>query len=209
MMDKTAAPPESESEANAKKSMTDRLAGELMGVDHKHVRKFAEQLGEKALENLPLVERPMRIVVTGGAGSGKSSLSINLAEAFELKHLDVDQYVKGGYTPDAKEWKKRLEEAYAAVWQDLPTRRGWVVEHVEACDKPWVSLLHPNLAILVAPEEKQLLRTAEARNTVGKEDPNRARRALETAETSKKQFLDLRGVVLADMHNRYRLKKLA
>jgi hypothetical protein len=202
-MIKTAAPPDSEAESNAKKSETDRMASELVPINKK---KFKEWMGEMA-DALGQMKNP-KIVVTGGAGSGKSSLASVLSDELGIKHFDLDAYVEGGFTDHKKTYEERLQKAYYNVWEDLPSKGGWIIEHVEACSPELVEIFRPEWAILVDTGEQKIRLTAEARNKVGKDDPTREKRALETMKKSKKQFEALKGPTANGVGSPYILKKL-
>jgi Cdc6-like AAA superfamily ATPase len=202
-MIKEAAPPEGEAAANAKKARTDRLAGEILNFDKKKIKKATNEL----LEVLSNTKNPT-IVITGGAGSGKSHLSSKLSDELGIKAFDLDQYIEGGYTKDAKAYEERLKNAFYKVWEDLPNKGGWIIEHVEACSLPAVGIFKPAFAILVNPGEEKIRLTAEARNKVGKPDPSREKRALETTKKAISQFEGLKGAEITPKGSLYILKKL-
>ena len=188
MMDKTAAPPESEREANEAKADTDRLTSQLMDIDHpklmRDVAVLAHIIKTDGLNN-------RTVCITGGAGSGKSTLAKALGKALSVKSFDLDEYIKGGYSDDGT-YDRRLSTAAYNVWMELP-HSGWVVEHVNACKSDVVDLFKPQYVILVDPGKQHLKEVAAARNMVGKTDHSREKRALDTAEEAKKEFTRTKG----------------
>jgi energy-coupling factor transporter ATP-binding protein EcfA2 len=187
-MNKTAAPPESEREANRAKAETDDLAAQFLELDHPRLKRDVAVLAH-IIKTDGIHNRT--ICITGGAGSGKSTLAKLLAKALSVKTFDLDEYIKGGYSDDGT-YDRRLSTAAYNVWMELP-REGWIVEHVNAC-KPDVSdLFKPQYAILVDPGKQHLKEVAAARNMAGKTDHSREERALKTAEEAKNEFKKLKG----------------
>lgn len=203
MITKEAAPPSSEAKANAQKAKTDQEAGQLLDFDKKKLQQGVAEL----IKILSTFKNPT-IVVTGGAGSGKSTVSGMLSEKLGIKEFDLDKYIEGGHTKDKDAYQARLKKAWYNVWQDLPNEGGWIIEHVEACNPELVGMFEPDLAILVDPGEQKLKLTAAARNKVGKEDPTREKRALETMTKAKKQFNALDGEKVVLKSTLYSLKRL-
>jgi hypothetical protein len=205
MMDKLASPPASEQKANAQKAETDTLAAEILNLDEKKVAKTVKRLADL----IESTEAPqIRIVMTGGAGSGKTTAAGILAKQLSLKDFDLDEYVEGGHTGDKQSYNSRLLKAFTHVWQDLPSRTGWIIDHVEACHPDLVKTFFPLFAILVDPGEKRIRDAAEARNRVrGKDDPGRIKRAMESMKTAKEQFAALKSVAEVET-NGFVLKQL-
>jgi hypothetical protein len=192
MMFKLASPPASEAQANAQKAETDTLAAEILNLDEKKVAKTIKRLSSL----IESTEAPqIRIVMTGAAGSGKTTAAGIMAKQLSLKDFDLDEYIEGGHTGDAGSYNARLLKAFTHVWQDLPSRTGWIIDHVEACHPDLVKTFKPLFAIFVDPGEKRIRDAAEARNRVrGKDDPGRVKRAMDSLKTAKKQFSALKAI---------------
>jgi GTPase SAR1 family protein len=205
-MIKTAGPPSSEAKANAKKAETDTLAAQLLDLDSARLKKQATRVANFIRNSVS--KENARIVITGGAGSGKTTFAGALSKELKLKDFDLDEYVEGGHTADQEAYETRLHNAFLGVWQDLPDKTGWVIEHVEACHPFLVETFEPSFAILVDPGADRLKRTAEARNAVGKADPSREKRALETMKKAKKQFKALSGKEVSLSNGKLIVKKI-
>lgn len=192
-MFKEAQVPEGERKANERKAEVDTLAANLLNIDRGEIKKASQDIIERL--HRTGVE-PIRLVLAGGAGSGKTTLSGDLSDGLMVPVIDLDEYIKGGWTADRVEYEKRLTQAVYDAWDDLPARRGWVVEHVESCGPDVVSLLRPNFAVLLDPGPDRVRKTAQARNEVGTFSPTREKRAIESMERAKTQFNKLPGDVL-------------
>lgn len=192
-------------EANAKKDETDRKAGELLHVDFDKMKNDAAEL---AAHIRGRADGTYKVVVSGGAGSGKTSISFRLAEALGVKHLDMDKYVPGGFTEDEDEYARRLNKALYEMWEDIPTKGGWVIDHVEACSKEVVGLLNPTFALLCDPGVERIRSVAEARKQAGGDAADRLARGLQSASKSSKQFAALEGTSLPSGVPGYHLKLL-
>ena len=191
MLDKNAAV--QDPEANAKKADTDRRAAELIGFDREQVRKNARDIAE-VIRLRPGLER---IVIGGAAGSGKTSIAKALALELEIKHIDLDDFIPGGYTDDKYEYSRRFNRGLYEAWDSVPHKAGWIIEHVEAMNRDLVNLYSPNYALFVDPGMERVRRAAEARAAVSDDSSkDRLARALETEKTSRKQYDSFMGTVL-------------
>lgn len=183
--------------ANAAKARTDSLARELLKPD----RSKALWIVRKVVAHLIKTPGPFKIAITGGAGSGKSSISKVLAEVLDVKVFDFDEYVPGGHTKDKAVYKKRLLDGMNNLWDDLPAKDGWVIEHVEAGNELMLKVFKPTFLLLMTPAPQHLLRVAEARGQASEEKEHevyaRQTRAMESSETAKKQFEAAPGRVIA------------
>ncbi len=65
------------------------------------------------------------ILILGNAGSGKSTLAKNLAEKYQLAHLDLDMLAWEATTPPTR---KPLKESEAIILEFLVTNKHWVIE---------------------------------------------------------------------------------
>lgn len=195
-MDKTAAPPDSEEAANAKKHETDSAAGEILGLDPNKTDRVATEIASI----IKVQNGPKRIVIAGGAGSGKSTLSRFLSGKLRVKRFDLDEYIEGGFHKDPATYDSRLNAALYLVWKDMPDL--WILEHVEACRPFIIHGFRPSYTILVDPGAEHLKKTAAARNLAGKNDPDREKRAMDTMKTSAEQFKAVKGtnIRLRDPH---------
>ena len=176
--------------ANARKDRTDSLAADLLNIDPTPRLKNAKRIAQ-------LVGTGARMVITGGAGSGKSSIACDLAELLDVPMFDFDEYVPGGFDKDSKVYRKRLLDAMDNLWGDLPSKGGWIIEHVEACNEYIVKAFRPQYALLVDPPAAKMLRTAAARSQVNNESEKtqlaRVKRAMESAEYARMQYADVPG----------------
>lgn len=183
-------------ELNKAKASVDAKAGELMHLDWDAVRESAEKLADSIDGDSP------RVLVTGGAGSGKSTLAECLEQALKVRKLNFDEYVPGGWTSDSEEYARRFNKGLYELWEHVPQKKGWVIEHVEACHPDLVGLYPPDYAILVDPGEERLRSSAEARTAVmgaDSKDQGRLARALQSDKKAKAQFNALKGEVVLKM----------
>jgi len=177
--------PKQERLANALKAKTDERAGEVLNFNEAKVKQRAKTVGHL----LRREGEPARVVVTGGAGAGKSSFAGSLSDVLDVPVFDFDKYIQGGFTPDVEEYESRLNSAVYDLWSDLPkSDTGYIIEHVEACNPTLIRMLNPNFAVLLDPGEDHLKRTAKVRNEVGTYNRSREKRALDSMKTSRKHF---------------------
>ena len=191
-------------ELNKAKAVADSKAGELLHLDEDVLRAQAKMLSDaifKEMGDAVLAGVDPRVLVTGGAGSGKTTLAGHLAKALGVKNLNFDEYIPGGWTSDSEEYAKRFNKGLYEMWDDVPKKKGWVIEHVEACDPDLVGLYRSDFAVLVDPGEERLRAAAEARSAVMSKgtDGNKDRlaRALQSDKKAKAQFNAMKGKIIA------------
>jgi adenosyl cobinamide kinase/adenosyl cobinamide phosphate guanylyltransferase len=197
MMEKEAR--EQDPELNKAKAERDAQAGLRL---HLNIDDIRQKALEMAVHILAEFKGWPTVVVTGGAGSGKTTFSKEMAIFLGVKHLDFDTYIPGGYTPDKNEYERRFNKGLYEMWEDVPPKQGWVIEHVESCNEDLVGLYRPEYAILLDPGEEWLSKAVEARG-----NRNGLSRALQSSSTARSQFRELSGEVVAKLHG-LTLKKL-
>lgn len=196
--------------ANERKRDLDTLAAELLNIDQE---KLVTEAGKIAFDLLgkDVNGPPIRLCITGGAGSGKSTIASVIAERLSLPCFDFDEYIPGGYHKDQKTYHKRLLDGMDNLCNDLPTKRGWVIEHVEACNDDMVKAFRPTHCLILEPKTSRIMRTANARGEVAEDTPSktyeREQRALESAEYARMQFEEVNGDVVKAGEG-WRLKKV-
>lgn len=183
----------SETQANAAKAKTDALAADLLDLDQDDLRKDATKIASYIRTHFKPLKN-VRVVVAGGAGSGKTTIASALSKELELPAFDLDEFIKGGFTSDKEKYRRRFLKAIHDVWTDMPSGKGWVLDHVESCSPDLLSYLKPHYAILLKPNQERLRLTARARNMVSEDPwPGREKRALESASLAEKQFDEANG----------------
>ena len=190
-------------EANKAKSALDVMAAKIMSLDIDAVREAAGDIYDALVDRLGNGPHEgtlnmQRIIVAGGAGSGKTTIAAALSKSIGVKSFDFDEYIPGGWTEDKKEYDRRFNKALYELWEDVPQKKGFIVEHVEACNPDLVGLYRPDIAILVDPGLERLRQVAEARTEASSAaDPkNRLTRALQSDGRAKTQFKALPGEVI-------------
>jgi energy-coupling factor transporter ATP-binding protein EcfA2 len=195
-------------ELNKSKAEADARASILMHLDDD---ALASQAGKIADAIQMEFDDGPRVLVTGGAGSGKTALAGHLSSALGVKSLNFDEYIPGGWTSDAKEYERRFSKGLYEMWDDVPPKKGWVIEHVEACSPNLVGLYRPDFVVLVDPGVERLRQAAEARSEVsgkGAEgSKDRLARALQSDERAKTQYKSLGGEVVFRIPG-FELKKI-
>lgn len=193
-MNKTAAVHESQHPSNERKAAIDRSASFVMGLSIGRVRETASEIA-KAIRSSRVT--PVTLVICGGAGSGKTTLSNELSKELEEPVRNLDDYIRGGFTKDVDKYYERLTQAIYDAWEDLP-HAGWILEHVEACNPRVLEILRPNFALHLDPGHDHLSRAAKARDMVSGEDSSgRLERAKHSKDRSEQHFESLQGRVLA------------
>ena len=103
MMQKEAEP--QNLEANAAKIEMNTQVAQLLHLDEDTLKAKSKELADaikRASEGSP------RILVAGGAGSGKTTIARILSTLFVVKNLDLDEYIPGGWTSDTmRDMQKR------------------------------------------------------------------------------------------------------
>lgn len=178
-------------ELNKVKEQTDAQVGILLKLDQESLKGKAELLAgiiDSTFEGQP------RIVVTGGAGAGKSTFAAALASTLDVKGFSFDQYIPGGFTEKKDEYERRFNKGMYELWEDIPQKKGWVVEHVEACKPEFLGLYAADFAILLDPGEEHLRKVVEARSSL--KGGVTLARALTSAAKAISQFDELKGELL-------------
>lgn len=178
-------------ELNKVKEQTDAQVGVLLKLDKESLQEKAELIAGIIDSTF---EGPPRIVVTGGAGAGKSTLAAALAAKLDVKGFSFDQYIPGGFTEKKDEYERRFSKGMYELWEDIPTRRGWIVEHVEACKPEFLGLYAADFAILLDPGEEHLRKVVEARSSL--QGGVTLARALTSAAKAASQFNELEGEIV-------------
>lgn len=184
--------PKVDLEANARKRTYDALAADLLSLNKSKLEQEAAGIAFDLLG-----PDQVRLCITGGAGSGKTSVAAIIGERLNLPVFDFDEYVPGGFHEDADAFRKRLLDGMTNLWNDLPVKGGWIIEHVEACNENMLKAFHPTHCLLVHPKAHQLRTVAEARAAVAGGDPkSRVRRAMESSEYAIMQFEEVPGEIV-------------
>lgn len=172
---------------NAQKQRTDDLAGSLLELDDDVVKGWARKAA-----SLVKGKNAVRIIVTGGAGSGKTTFSKELSKLLEVPHLDLDTFIKGGYTEDKKTYEQRLIAGLMDLWNVIP-RNGFVMEHVLAARPDIIQALRPDAVIFLNATDKHLIRVASGRAIAAREDSpqDRIARALQTGQQARHYYESL------------------
>jgi hypothetical protein len=191
MMEKMAKP--QDLKANAAKAEMNTRAAELLKLDEDALHQQAVKIADAILAAF---DGAPRVVVTGGAGSGKTTLAVALEKELGVKNFDFDEYIPGGWTADVEEYARRFHKGLYELWEDVPPKKGWIIEHVEACRPELLGLYNPDFAVLVDPGEERLRQAAEARTAVAGNGEGRLPRALQSDNKAKAQFKALKGKVL-------------
>lgn len=173
---------------NKVKEMTDAQVGILLKLDKESLHEKVE-LVAKLIDST--FDSEPRIVVTGGAGSGKSTFAADLASTLGVKGFSFDQYIPGGFTEKKDEYERRFNKGMYELWEDIPQKKGWIIEHVEACKPEFLGLYAADFAILLDPGEEHLRKVVEARSTL--QGGVTLARALSSATKAVSQFEDLKG----------------
>ena len=187
--------------ANAIKAEMNTQASQLLHLDEDALKGKAQKIADAiqaALGDGVLAGVDPRVLVTGGAGSGKTTLAGQLSQILGVKNLDFDEYIPGGWTTDSEEYARRFNKGLYELWEDVPKKKGWVIEHVESCASSLVGLYNPDFAVLVDPGEERLAAAAEARQAImGKgTDKGRLARALQSDKKAKEQFKAIPGEIV-------------
>lgn len=173
---------------NKVKEMTDAQVGILLKLDKESLHEKVE-LVAKLIDST--FDSEPRIVVTGGAGSGKSTFAADLASTLSVKGFSFDQYIPGGFTEKKDEYERRFNKGMYELWEDIPQKKGWIIEHVEACKPEFLGLYAADFAILLDPGEEHLRKVVEARSTL--QGGVTLARALSSATKAVSQFEELKG----------------
>lgn len=177
--------------ANKTKADMNTQAAQLLNLDEDALGAEVKKLVAVIMK----VAGSPRVLVTGGAGSGKTTVAGSLASLLGVKNLDFDEYIPGGWTSDKNEYARRFNKGLYELWEDVPQKKGWVIEHVEACNPDLVGLYNPDWVVLVDPGEERIRRAAEARTAVTGSGEGRLARALQSVKKAKEQFKAIPGEV--------------
>ena len=184
--------PKNERLSNALKEQTDAKAAGILGFNADKLAKRAKSI---ALLMLRECDAP-KVVVCGGAGSGKTELTGELSKALNIPVFDLDKYIQGGWSGNREVYDSALSAAMYDLWSDLPSSgSGYIVEHVEACNPKMVKFLSPDFAIILDPGKEHVTRVANARNTV-RFNEGREGRALSSMLDSKRHFSSVPGSIV-------------
>jgi hypothetical protein len=177
---------------NERKRLTDNMASKLLELDPLIAKKMAISVAKSISNSTDLDTSKLKVVVCGAAGSGKSTFARELSKELGVKAFDLDEFIPGGFTDDQKVYRLRLVKGWSSLWDSLPARSGWIVEHVEACHNDFVGAMHPDFAVYLNPGEDHLKLVASARDAVGEfTNGKRKNRALQSNEIAKRQFDNL------------------
>lgn len=178
-------------ELNKVKENTDAQVAILLKLDKESLHEKVELVADvidSTFEGQP------RIVITGGAGSGKSTFAADLSTTLGIKGFSFDQYIPGGFTEKKDEYERRFNKGMYELWEDLPQKKGWVIEHVESCKPEFLGLYAADFAILLDPGEEHLRKVVEARTTL--QGGVTLARALTSAAKAVSQFEELKGEIV-------------
>jgi hypothetical protein len=134
-----------------------------------------------------------------------------LSEALgSLPVFDFDEFIPGGYTKNHKYYRSRLMKGLVALWEAIPSKGGWIVDHVESCSDDFVKTFRPNFALFIHQPGAKLVQTAQVRSKVSGEEHSfeREQRALESAEYAKMQFEELPGDIVLKAPQ-FKLKRIS
>lgn len=196
---------EQDVELNKVKDEADRLSAPLLGFDEDALHVKVDVLVDYIQQRFDGEGRDVRVLVTGAAGSGKSTLSKALARTMGVKYLDFDKYIPGGFTSDKKEYEKRFSKGLYEMWEDVPPKRGWVIEHVEACSPTLIGLYPPDFVVLMDPGEEHLSKVFTTRSAF--QGGLTLARSLQTNKTAKAQYTAVAGEELT-AHDGIHLKEV-
>jgi hypothetical protein len=198
-----------EAVANARKKDIDALAAELLKPDKRRISE--DVVSPITTYFFDHDVWPIHLCITGGAGAGKTTVANLMSEALgSVPVFDFDEFIPGGYTKNHKDYRTRLMKGLMALWEALPSKGGWIVDHVESCSEDFVKSFKPNYALFLHRPGSALVQTAKVRSKVSGEDNSfdREQRALESAEYAKIQFESLPGNIVLKTPQ-FKLKNIA
>lgn len=184
-------------ELNKVKENTDAQVAILLKLDKESLHEKVQEVSDaiwNAVGDDVLAGVSPRVVVAGGAGSGKSTFAADLSTTLGVKGFSFDQYIPGGFTEKKDEYERRFNKGMYELWEDLPQKKGWVIEHVESCKPEFLGLYAADFAILLDPGEEHLRKVVEARTTL--QGGVTLARALTSAAKAVSQFEELKGEIV-------------
>jgi shikimate kinase len=199
---------QTEAVANERKLAIDALTAELLKPNHEQIKE--EIVDPIAAYFFDHENWPINLCITGGAGAGKTTVAKLLSAAVgSVPVFDFDEFIPGGYTKNPKEYRARLMRGLMALWEAIPAKGGWIIDHVESCNEEFIKSFRPNFALYIHQPGSVLVNTARARAQASgeKDSTDREQRALESAEYAKLQFKQLQGVVVLK-NPTFKLKKI-
>lgn len=193
--------PVSDEKANERKHQVDQAVDEFLDLNPKKVEAVARAIATHV--------RAGRIVVSGGTGAGKTTVAKALSGLLHIPFFELDDYIPGGGHDNRAVFLARLEQGMNNLWEDLPGKKPWVIEHIECCSPLFREFFEPEFAILITPGEEHLKAVASARDKVGSDSKGkRTSRSLETNRRAIKQFREAPGTVLAES-KAWQIKRLS
>lgn len=184
--------PKSETESNAKKALTDRLVSEFLDIDKRLLKNISDEAAY-------LIRSNPKVVVCGAAGSSKTSFAKYLSKRLEVPAFDLDEYIPDGWTGDEKKYRINFLNGLDNLWTEVPTKGGWIIEHVHACSPEVAKMFAPKWAIHLNPGKEQLKAVARMRDAVaGEPDGTRSERAISSGRKAFQEFSKIPGKVLAE-----------
>ena len=185
--------PKSETESNAKKSLTDRIVSDFLNIDERLLKNISDEAAYKIRSANP------KVVVCGAAGSSKTSFAKHLSKKLDVPTFDLDEYIPEGWTGDEKKYETNFLNGLDNLWTELPLKGGWIIEHVHACSPKLAKMFNPGWAIHLNPGKQQLKAVARMRDAVaGEPDGTRTERAISSGRKAFQEFSKIPGEIVAE-----------
>lgn len=171
---------------NQEKRENDRLASTLLRIDDRSQDRIAKTIAEVIPFKVP------KLMLSGAAGANKSTVGKKLSDRLGVPVFDFDDYITGGWDINNGVYRKRLLDALYELWNQMPSKGGWILEHVEACNPMLLDTLKPNVAILLKPGLHHVQEVAKARDIAsGATDPIRQYRATQSGIRAASNFMNI------------------